>query len=435
MPNLMKKNIFPLILIVMIMNLAACVPPPASTPAVMASPSAGATATIQVSEMVALPPTAQPTDAPTATPTATLTPAPAAVGPDVYPPGVNPLNGLPVKDAASLLLPPALISISNSPVTARPQAGLSFAPLVFELFIGAGNTRYLAVFYGDLPEVEGRSDEEVEIGPIRSGRLPYEPLRTLYNGFVLMAYASKWVMPNLTYFTNIITEHPDDINGARVRVSDLRQLMQDYQTQLGSPVYSGLLFDPSPPENGKPAGRLWIPYAYVDQIFWKYDADAGVYRRWQDQENGKDFTLITDSLTGEPLGFENLVVMYATHIAHRETLIDLDLMYQKRTPALLFRDGVMREIYWTTESGDYERTSGKFRPIRFFNEAGEPVPLKPGQTWVQIVPRFSPYYETVDSEDFYHLSNREEVGSGIWAVRFIPPENLNPSGEEATEAP
>jgi hypothetical protein len=374
-----------------------------------------------------------PTTAPSATPTNTATPAPAPVGPDSYPEGINPLTGLPVKDPASLLLPPALISISNSPVTARPQAGLSFAPLIFELTIGEGSSRYLTVFYGDYPEVEGKTDDEVEIGPIRSGRLPYEMLRKLYNGFVLMAYASVWVMPNLTFFTNINTENPDSINGARVSVSDLRQLAQEYQTQLGSPVYSGLAFDPAPPDGGKPAGRLWIPYSYVDQIFWKYDADAGVYRRWQDQENGKDFTELTDSLTGEPLGIENVVVMYTTHISHRETLIDLELMYQGRTPALLFRDGVMQEIYWTTESGDYERSTGKFRPVRFVNKDGQPVSLKPGQTWVEIVPRFSPYYETIDSEDFNLLASREEVGSGIWAVRFIHPENLNPSGEEAEE--
>jgi hypothetical protein len=242
-----------------------------------------------------------------------------------------------------------------------------------------------------------------------------------------------WVMPNLTFFTNINTENPDSINGARIRVSDLRKLAQDYQTQLGSPVYSGLAFDPAPPDDGKPAGRLWIPYSYVDQIFWKYDAGAGVYRRWQDQENGKDFTELIDSLTGEPLEIENVVVMYTTHIAHRETLIDLELMYQGRTPALLFRDGVMQEIYWTTGSGDYERATGKFRPVRFVDKDGQPVPLKPGQTWVEIVPRFSPYYETIDSEDFNLLSSREEVGSGIWAVRFIHPENLNPSGEEAAE--
>ena len=64
---------------------------------------------------------------------------------------LNPLTGLPVEDPENLLLPPALVSVTNFPVSARPQAGLSFSPIVFELFIGEGMTRYLALFYGDYP--------------------------------------------------------------------------------------------------------------------------------------------------------------------------------------------------------------------------------------------------------------------------------------------
>lgn len=56
-----------------------------------------------------------------------------------------------MEDPALLQLPAVLVSISNSPITARPQAGLSFAANVVELFIGEGTSRFLAVFYGDLP--------------------------------------------------------------------------------------------------------------------------------------------------------------------------------------------------------------------------------------------------------------------------------------------
>jgi len=52
-----------------------------------------------------------------------------------------------------LNLPAVLVSISNMPVTVRPQAGLSFVPWVFELFIGEGTTRFMSVFYGDLPRM------------------------------------------------------------------------------------------------------------------------------------------------------------------------------------------------------------------------------------------------------------------------------------------
>jgi hypothetical protein len=93
----------------------------------------------------------------TSLPTHTATPQPhstwIAFGPDLedFPAGVNPLTGLKVDDQSWLELPAVLVSISNMPVTARPQAGISFASWIFELYIGEGATRFMSVFYGDSP--------------------------------------------------------------------------------------------------------------------------------------------------------------------------------------------------------------------------------------------------------------------------------------------
>ncbi len=86
------------------------------------------------------PPPAQPVDNP---------PTPTAV-----PPSINPLTGLPVADSSLLDLPALLVSISHFPATARPQAGLSFAPYVFEVYITEGATRFLTTFYGEFPAPE-----------------------------------------------------------------------------------------------------------------------------------------------------------------------------------------------------------------------------------------------------------------------------------------
>ena len=67
---------------------------------------------------------------------------------------INPLTGLPVKDPSLLQIPATLLSISHFPVTARPQAGLSFAPYVFEVYITEGATRFLTAFYGQWPAPE-----------------------------------------------------------------------------------------------------------------------------------------------------------------------------------------------------------------------------------------------------------------------------------------
>ncbi len=100
--------------------------------------------------------TATPTTAATATPTPQSFAAPASFGPNPenFPAGYNPLSGQPVEDPSLLQIPAMLLSISHFPPVARPQAGLSFAPWVFEFYITEGATRFLGVFHGEFPEPE-----------------------------------------------------------------------------------------------------------------------------------------------------------------------------------------------------------------------------------------------------------------------------------------
>lgn len=92
------------------------------------------------------------TQIPTLQPTATQT----TYGPNQtdFPAGINPLTGQLVADPSLLKIPALLISISHFPATARPQAGLSFAPFIFEFSITEGASRFLAVFYGENPAPE-----------------------------------------------------------------------------------------------------------------------------------------------------------------------------------------------------------------------------------------------------------------------------------------
>ena len=67
---------------------------------------------------------------------------------------LNPLTGRPVADPDLLQIPAQLISISHFPATGRPQAGLSFAPIVYEVPITEGATRFLAIYHGEFPAPE-----------------------------------------------------------------------------------------------------------------------------------------------------------------------------------------------------------------------------------------------------------------------------------------
>ena len=97
------------------------------------------------------------------TPTPQLIPLPASYGPDQFPQGYNPLTAQRVSDSAALNIPAVLASISHFPPEARPQAGFSFAPFVYEYFITEGSTRHLAVFYGEFPKPEIPQHGDCEI--------------------------------------------------------------------------------------------------------------------------------------------------------------------------------------------------------------------------------------------------------------------------------
>src|SRR5512138_3096941 len=112
-------------------------------------------------------------DHPLATTTPQPLPTPVTYGPDDFPAGYNPLTGQRVSDPRRLKYPAILLSVSHFPPAARPQAGFSFAPWVYEYYITEGSTRHLAVMYGEFPEPEIplRGDCELRTEPLAQSDL------------------------------------------------------------------------------------------------------------------------------------------------------------------------------------------------------------------------------------------------------------------------
>src|SRR5918995_143521 len=152
------------IILVVIFLLAACTnstPQSPSTPTKFTEPNHPTTTVVSD-------PTATESIQP-ATSTPQALPTPLTYGPDEFPAGFNPLTAQRAADPSLLDIPALLISISHFPPAARPQAGMSFAPFVFEYFITEGATRYLAVFHGEAPQPEIPLQGDCEI---RSEPLP-----------------------------------------------------------------------------------------------------------------------------------------------------------------------------------------------------------------------------------------------------------------------
>ncbi len=342
--------------------------------------------------------------------------------PEDDPEDINPLTGLAATNPDYLALPPALVSISNFPASGRPQAGLNFSPITFEMAIGEGMTRFLAMFYGQFPgAVSGQTEGETPaIGPIRSGRLPYEDIRATYSGFLVMASAWEGVSKNLNSSTSVFGSDDANINSATVSSDRLLEIAQSEAEDYPGSNFNleGMTFSQSPPEGGKAAEKAWVFYSDLNQVQWRYDEALEAYIRYDIKTNGSgEFVMATDRLTGDPISKENMIVIFAEHDYQAPTLLDIHLMNQPPTKAILFRDGQVYEIFWTTRFGDYEQETGLLRPMRFIDDSGDPIPLKPGQTWISIVSMESYYVESaISDQPFYPIV--EATGTGLWLIRY-----------------
>jgi hypothetical protein len=372
--------------------------------------------------------TLTPTVTPTSTPTNTPTPASQSFGPDEYPEGVNPLTCLPVLNPASLVYPPALISVTNFPASARPQSGLAWANWVIEGYIGEGMNRFLAIFHGNYPSSNSGGsftlpDSTTTIGPIRSGRVWYEDWRQLFNGFLVAASGAPQVVAQLGAFTSFFGSDESDINSALIPINILQQIAESNTNRLGDSALDGNLCDIKAPEGGELASSLLVYYAPLNQAIWKYDSSLGAYQRyWNDTVTGENFTLMKDRIEDIPLKFENVIIVYSNFHGSKDTYFYIDLLYSNG-PAQILRDSKIYNIRWTTEAGEYEKTTGKNRPMRFTYENGEPFPLKPGQTWILLAPLGSmrTMHETVAEGNYIQRLSGSVPGSGHWSIRIYGP--------------
>ncbi|NUM46950.1 MAG: DUF3048 domain-containing protein [Anaerolineales bacterium] len=358
------------------------------------------TATITPSATATLTSTPSPTLTPSATPTL------AAYGPTGFPAFVNPLTGLTVSDPDILERLPVLVKVSNFPRSLRPHAGLSFADLVFEYYIGAGATRFTAVYYGQ---------DTKQAGPVRSARLIDVGLGNAYQGILAFASADAFVYVRVVdaLLDRAITESSNtcpglcrtgngDVNSVFVDTAELTTFaVESRNVASTAPNLEGMRFDPSVPTGDGSGQRVQVRYASNTISEWRFDSATGTYLRWiEDVDAANNVTLVplTDRLTNQQLGFSNVVVLFAAYTELKPTLHDIEILgntFGRR--AILFRDGQRLELVWKAVGN---------QPLQFFLPDGTPAPFKPGNTWFEVV--------GVNSAV-------EEVTSGAWEVEFRLP--------------
>jgi len=305
---------------------------------------------------------------------------------DTTPPNpINPLTGLTVPDPSILNRRPVMIKVSNFPREGRPHAGLAFADIVFNYYIGEGTDRFLALFYGQDAE---------RVGPVRSGRLVDIHLVSLYQGILGFGSADydtrEVIFGNLGRRAIANLEAPcpafcgSDTHSV-IGVYANSAALSDWYAQNASDNQrydlSGMTFDETPPSGGKPGSQLMVLFNYYNRGEWRYDSASNKYLRWNEEIlDEANFQMVPslERLTGQQLAFDNVLILFVQYVELAPSKHEIEVLQNlSGQGALFFRNGQLFDGFWKVGNQD--------KPIQYFNAQGNPFPLKPGNSWVFLM--------------------------------------------------
>lgn len=284
----------------------------------------------------------------------------------------RPLDGV-RSDAVNPNPTPIAVMIENI-TESRPQSGLNKASVVYEALAEGGITRFVAVF--------GPFDPIPEIGPVRSARPYYVDFAAEYKAVYGHIGGSPQALDALRSYPGV------DLN----EFFNNRYFWRDHARAAPHNVYTSsdkLIFarrDKKAPEVAsftpwafavREAGpatadakqKIAIPFSSFNyNVEWNYVADGNRYER---SEAGKPHVL----KDGSTVSAKNVVVQFV-----ETSLIDTERLAMKTDGtgrAVVYRDGRAIEGAWV-------KTNGR---TQWLDANGNAIPLNPGTTWVEVVPK------------------------------------------------
>ncbi|HSL46564.1 MAG TPA: DUF3048 domain-containing protein [Anaerolineales bacterium] len=340
-------------------------------------------------------------------------PAGADVPAVTLPTLLNPLTGLPPSDPALMERRPLAIKVANYPRYIRPQSGLTLADNVYEYYIEAGLTRFIAVFYGN--------DSEW-VGPVRSGRYFDEHIQRMYHAYLVYKFADPRVETHLETTSDVapflvlptIGECPpyhlmesrdlEDYNNwyfNTVRWPDCvaRKGLENERQTIRNGFFNENLIS-----SGLPGIQMFTYYSVDSYNKWLYNPDTRQYVRYQetaDTRNGKEesFQVLVDAVTGLEVHASNVVFLMAHH-AFSNTFDEEDEVYQidltDSGEAYVFRDGIGISARWTRTNQD--------QPLLLTTLSGAPIYLRPGITFYEVLGAASYVDQDAGEWNFHHAT-------------------------------
>lgn len=311
---------------------------------------------------------------------------------------------------------PLGVMIENH-LDSRPQSGLSRADVVYEAVAEGGITRLLAIFYCDLAS---GTEEDYDIGPVRSARTYYLDWLSEYGDYPLYAHvggAGECNDPNVVEEAKALCQIGEYGWLGEGTHSDLNQFALSYQVcrreyeRTGQGVatehtmycdsyalweeaakrgltaetkktgeawgkdFRSWLFKEDEPAETPTAEEIavdfWSGHSNYD-VTWQYNPENNTYRRFN---GGEPFI---DNNTGEQIEAKTIIVQFTGENGPYGELKHLVYDTIGSGEALVFQDGQAQKATW-------EKASRTARTL-FFTPAGQEVSLNRGPIWIEVVP-------------------------------------------------
>jgi len=292
---------------------------------------------------------------------------------------------------------------------ARPQSGLSFADIVYEVVAEGGITRFLAIYY---------CQDADPVGPVRSARIYFIKLLQEYGQYPLYAHVGGantpgpadalgeivnlgWSSYNdlnqfsipFPYFWRDYSRLPNRATEHTVYTSTFKLWQYAKEKRKLTNVDEKGVFwnqnftpwrfkdDEEKDKRGNNYSKIsftfWDSFASDYQVVWFYNRENNFYER---NNGGKPHI---DKNTNKVIKAKNIVIIFAKESPANDGYPGGHLLYKiiGSGEGILFQDGKSLKINWQK---DNEETR-----MKFFDKNGNEISFVRGPIWIEILPLFN----------------------------------------------
>lgn len=292
----------------------------------------------------------------------------------------NPLTGMECSEELSKQRPIGIMI--NNIREAIPQEGITYGDVIYECLAEGGITRLFMLVqdYADLPQV----------GSVRSTRDYYLDFAQNHNALFFHAGGSEKA------YGEIASRKIDNFDGVRMNIPNTfyrdpwRQANMAYEHTLvitGEGMVNAINYrkaDTSLKEgfvspfnfsqekltlDGGDAPCVYLPFSAYQSPYLKYNANKGVYQRWQYNQPHED-------KDGDQLAFTNILVLFCHHTGPLDTYGRIEVTTTGNGEGYYISGGKYVDIKYSKANED--------APIVLTKPDGTPLEMNVGKTYVAI---------------------------------------------------